>query len=160
MFYCVVEEIACCPPLINHNVMLNATAGFFKYVHTHFSAWEQSRGKTTVLSQLSELVGWKPVLRGSVNWFVAVVDRVVPLPGLPMLWYPQHIQSSHCYSRPLWVMQSPFVWSLPSFHHQFQWLLDLYVPQEVCLGVDSLIKIGFPSYSFLSSLQSQYKHSG
>lgn len=33
-----------------------------------------------MLSQLSELVGPKEILRGSVNWFVAVVDHVVPLP--------------------------------------------------------------------------------
>lgn len=65
-----------------------------------FSAWEQSRGKAIVLSWLSELVGPKPVLGGPVNWFVAVVDHVVPLPWLPMLRYPQHIQSSHCCSRP------------------------------------------------------------
>lgn len=33
-------------------------------------------------------------------------------------------------------------------------------PQEVCLEVDLLIKIGFSSHSILSSVQSQYKHSG
>lgn len=85
MFYCVVEEITYFPPLIDHNVMLYVTPGFSKYVHIHFSVLEQNQGKTIILLCLSELVGPKLVLRGSVSCLVAVVDGVVPLPRLPKL---------------------------------------------------------------------------
>lgn len=79
------SKIAGFPPLIDHNVILNITPAFFKYVHICFSVLEQNQGKIIILLFLSELVGPKPVLRGSVNWFVAVVDHAVSLPRLPKL---------------------------------------------------------------------------
>lgn len=85
MFYCVVEEIIYFPPLIDHNVMLNVTLGFFKYVHICFSVLEQNQGEIIILLCLSELIEPKPVLRGSVNCLVAIVGHVVPLPRLSKL---------------------------------------------------------------------------